>query len=96
MSILAFCLVLSGTLKLILEFGSITFLIVSLLIAFANFKVRVESKSSTLVLLIAIFLLSLGTFFILYYEFVNEINQMYFILFIYVILTLGAFYYSKK
>lgn len=96
MSILAFCLVLSGTLKLILEFGSITFLIVSLLIAFANFKVRVESKSSTLVLLIAIFLLSLGTFFILYYEFVNEIKQMYFILFIYVILTLGAFYYSKK
>lgn len=96
MSTLAFCLVLSGTLKLILEFGSITFLIVSLLIAFSNFKIRKLTNSSTFILICSMAVLTLGTFFILYYEFKNEIEQMYFIIFIYLILTLGAWYYSKK
>ncbi|WP_320034327.1 APC family permease [Halarcobacter sp.] len=96
MAILAFCLILSGTLQLLLEFGSITFLVVSLIITLSNFKIRKETNSSTVLLSIAIFVLTLGTGFILYYEFLNEIKQMFFILFIYFLLTLGALYYSKK
>ena len=37
-------LILSGGLRLILEFGSITFLLVSLLMAIANFKIRKKNK----------------------------------------------------
>lgn len=96
MSVLAFLLILSGTLKLILEFGSITFLIVSLLIAFANLKVRKKTKSSLYILIISIIVLSLSTCFIIYFEYKNEIEQLYFILFVYLLLTAGAFYYSKK
>lgn len=96
MAILAFSLVLSGTLRLILEFGSITFLIVSLLIAFVNFRVRKESDSSTFILICSMIILTISTFFIVYYEFVNEIQQLYFILTIYLLLTIGAFYYSKR
>ncbi|GGD49962.1 amino acid transporter [Malaciobacter pacificus] len=96
MSILAFILVLSGSLTLILEFGSITFLIVSLIMAIANFKIKDETKSSTIVLIISIFVLALSTFFIIYYEYVNAIEQLYFIVFIYLILTIASYYYSKK
>lgn len=96
MSVLAFLLILSGTLKLILEFGSITFLIVSLLITFANLKMRKKTKSSLYILIISIIVLSLSTFFIVYFEYKNEIEQLYFILFVYLLLTAGAFYYSKK
>lgn len=96
MAILAFCLVLSGTLKLILEFGSITFLIVSLMMAFTNYKIKDKTKSSNIILTIAISVLSIATFLILFYEFKNGIEEMFFIIFVYVLLTLGAFYYSKK
>lgn len=96
MSILAFCLVLSGSLKLILEFGSITFLIVSLLMAIANFKIKKETNSSTIILIVSIFVLSISTMFIIYYEFINAKEQLLFILLIYVILTLSSYYYSKK
>lgn len=96
MSTLAFILVLSGSLKLILEFGSITFLIVSLLIAIANFKIRDKTKSSTIILLIAMFIMSFSSVLIIYYEYTTAIEQLYFILFIYVILTLGSYFYSKK
>ena len=40
MSSLAFLLVLVGSLQEILEFGSVTFLLVSLLMAIANFKIH--------------------------------------------------------
>lgn len=96
MSTLAFILVLSGSLKLILEFGSITFLIVSLLIAIANFKIKDKTNSSTIILLIAMFIMSFSSVLIIYYEYTTAIEQLYFILFIYVILTLGAYFYSKK
>jgi len=96
MAILAFCLILSGTLQLLLEFGSITFLIVSLLITIANFKIRDKTNSSTLILLFTIIVLLMSTLFIFYYEFTNELTQLGFILLIYILLTIGAFYYSKK
>jgi amino acid transporter len=46
MSILAFILILMGNLKVILEFGSVTFLLVSLLMAIANLKIYKKTNSS--------------------------------------------------
>jgi amino acid transporter len=96
MSLLAFILILSGSLKLILEFGSITFLIVSLLMAIANYKIRKKTKSSTFVTVLSIILLSISTLLIIYYEFQVEIKQMFFIVFLYVVLTFFSWVYSRK
>ena len=95
MALLAFCLVLSGSLKLILEFGSVTFLIVSLLMAIANYKIRDKTDSSSFTTIAAIFLLSSSTLLIIYYEFKVEIEQMIFIFAIYLILTFFAWFYSR-
>ena len=61
MAMTATFLILIGGLRLILEFGSITFLIVSLLMAIANFKIRQKTNSSTLTTLVAIGGLLIGT-----------------------------------
>jgi amino acid transporter len=95
MASLSFCLVLSGSLKLILEFGSITFLIVSLLMSIANYKIRDETNSSTFITVLAIFLLASSTLTIIYYELKVEIEKMFFIVLLYIILTLFAWFYSK-
>lgn len=95
MAALSFCLVLSGSLKLILEFGSVTFLIVSLLMSIANYKIRDKTNSSTFVTLLSIFLLSSSTLLIIYYELKAEIEQMLFIMLLYIILTFFAWIYSK-
>jgi amino acid transporter len=46
MASMASILILIGGLELILEFGSITFLLVSLLMAVANYKIREKTNSS--------------------------------------------------
>jgi len=94
MSILAFCLILVGDLKIILEFSSVTFLLVSFLMAFANFKIYKQTSSSLLITLLAIVSLFAGMILILYYEYTTQVQQLYFIGAIYFILTLGAFLYS--
>jgi amino acid transporter len=96
MSLLAFCLVLTGTLRVILEFGSITFLLVSLLMAFANYKIRRATNSSTLLTIMALLGLTAGTFLILYYEVNTQPEQMYFIIGLYILLSLGAWLFSRK
>lgn len=95
MSAFAFLLILVGNLELILEFGSVTFLLVSLLMSYANFKIRVKTNSSTFITLFAIIGLFIGSIFILYYEATNQIKQLYFILSLYAALTLGAYLYSQ-
>jgi amino acid transporter len=87
-------LILVGGLQLILEFGSITFLLVSLLMAVANFKIREKTNSSTLFTLIAIIGLSLGAIFILYYEFQTKPEQLLFIVGLYALLSIGAWGYA--
>jgi amino acid transporter len=89
-------LILIGGLELILEFGSITFLLVSLLISIANFKLRKETKSSSVAAVLAIGLLSVGCILILYYEFTTAFNQMLFIIALYILLTGIAFLYARK
>ncbi|MEZ5528702.1 MAG: APC family permease [Porticoccaceae bacterium] len=95
MSLFAFLLVLSGSLQEILEFGSITFLLVSLLMAFANFRIRAATRSSTPITLLSVVGLAVGTGLILIYEAQNQPKQLLFILGLYAILSLGAWLYAE-
>jgi len=96
MAVLAYSLILAGSLKVILEFGSITFLLVSIVMAFANFKIRHLTHSSTLITIFSLLSLLFGAILILYYEFNNQPQQMVFILVIYALLTIGSWLYSKR
>ena len=95
MSLLAFILVLVGSLQVILEFGSITFLLVSLLMAYANHTIRDLTNSSPAITVLSIIGLISGTILIFYYEFSNQIQQLYFIGGIYILLTVGSWLYSR-
>jgi len=93
---LAFLLVLAGSLQVILEFGSVTFLLVSLLMAFANFKIRHLTDSSTVITVLSFLGLLCGTVLILYYEYKNQPEQLLFILGLYALLTTGSWLYSRR
>ncbi len=95
MAIIASLLIGIGGLRLILEFGSITFLLVSLLMAIANFKIRVKTDSSNIITIISIVGLLLGTILILYYEYIFNLQQLIFILILYIVLSIGAWGYGK-
>lgn len=95
MALLAFLLVLSGNLELILEFGSITFLLVSLLMAYANYTIRDVTNSSPVITIISFIGLLFGTILIFYYEFSNQPRQMFFIAGLYALLTLSSWLYSR-
>lgn len=95
MASLAFFLILIGNLKVILEFGSVTFLLVSLLTAFANYKIYKKTDSSLVITLLSIVGLSIGTILILYYEATTQIEQLYFIFILYIVLTIGSWTFSK-
>ena len=94
MSIFSFVLILFGNLKIILEFSSVTFLLVSFLMAYANFKIRKKTSSSLFLTIFAMIGLLLGMVLILYYEYTAQVEQLYFIGVLYMLLTLGAFFYS--
>lgn len=96
MSVFAFLLVLAGSLEVILEFGSVTFLVVSLLMAVANYKIRDLTRSSTLITVLSFLGLVAGTAFILYYEYAHQPEQLVFIIVIYSILTLGSWLFSAS
>ena len=89
-------LILVGGLELILEFGSITFLLVSLLMAIANYKIRAQTNSSSILTLLSIMGLSIGGILILYYEFTHKWEQMLFILVLYGVLAIGAWFFARK
>ena len=96
LALMASALVLIGGLELILEFGSITFLLVSLLMAVANYKIRDKTESSKFITALSIFGLGIGGILILYYEFTAKWEQMIAIIILYIILAIGAWRYSKK
>ena len=96
MTVTAFGLVLLGNLRMIVEFGSITFLVVSLLMSFANFRIRRATGSSTTMTVLAMLALSMGAILIFYYEATTEPEQMLFIAALYVLLTLGSWVYSVR
>ena len=95
MALFAFILILAGNLKVILEFGSVTFLLVSLLMAYANLKIYKQTHSSLTLTLLAMIGLLIGTVLIFYYEATTQIEQLYFIAGLYLLLTLGAWGFSK-
>ena len=96
MSTLAFVLILAGSLQVILEFASVTFLLVSLLMAYANFRIRKQTQSSLLVTVIAFVGLLIGTVLILRYEYQNQPEQLVFILTIYTLLSVASWLFSRK
>jgi len=63
--------------------------------AFANFKIRDLTSSSTLITVLSFLGLLCGAVLILYYEFNNQPEQLIFILGIYVILTASSWLYSR-
>jgi len=95
MSILASLLILIGDLKIILEFSSVTFLLVSLLMAVANLKIYKQTSSSLTITILAIIGLFIGMVLILYYEYTTQMEQLYFISGLYILLTFGAWIFSK-
>ncbi len=92
---LSFGLILTSNLESILEFGSVTFILVSFLMAYANFSIRHKTKSNGLIALTAMFALAIAGGLILYYEFTTNPKGMIFILVTYGLLILGAWLYSK-
>lgn len=96
MTVMASSLIIIGGLELILEFGSVTFLLVSLLMAIANFKIRSKTNSSTLLTFSTIIGLGIGGVLILYYELTNEWEQMVSIICLYGILAGFAWVFARK
>jgi hypothetical protein len=80
---------------MILEFGSVTFILISLLMAFANYRIRHLTRSSALVTVLAFVGLLGGAVLILFYEFNNQPRQMLFIVVLYALLTAGSWLYSR-
>lgn len=96
MALLASTLILIGGLKLFLEFGSVTFLMVSILVAITNYIIRDKTKSSKPITIFAIAGLAISGILILYYELTHNWYQMLFIITVYVILWFSAYLYSKE
>jgi len=96
MSLFAFVLILSGGLQIILEFGSITFIIVSFLMAYTNYKKRKETKTHVLIAITAMVGLFGSGILIFYFEYIENPMQLIYIFIVYLILIIGAFIYSKK
>ncbi len=96
MAVMAAVLILVGGLRLLVEFGSITFLMVSLLMALINHRIREKTKSKALITIPAIIGLGMGGILILYYEFTHKWEQMMAIIVVYMVLAIGAGLYSKR
>lgn len=96
MGVFAFLLILSGGLQLLIEFGSITFIIVSFLMALANFKKRKLTKTHLIPAIIAMIGLFFAGILIFYFEFIESPEQLIYIFSIYTLLVIGAFWYSKR
>jgi amino acid transporter len=96
MAVMASILIIVGGLRLLVEFGSITFLVVSLLMAIINHNIRDKTNSSSIITILSIIGLGTGGILILYYEFSNKWEQMVSIIIVYILLSIGAWFYSKK
>jgi amino acid transporter len=95
MSATAMALIAMGNLRVILEFSSMTFILVSFLMALANFKVRKATKSSTIVTVMALVFLAGGGLLIIAYEISYQPEQVLFMVACYAALTAGAFLYAR-
>ena len=87
-------LILIGNLRLILEFGSMTFLLVSLLMAYANHRIRHLTNSSKFLTIPSLIGLAAGMALIIYFEAITEIEQLMFIATLYVVLSVGSWLFT--
>jgi len=95
MFLTSYIFILTGSLELIVKFGSITFLFVSFLMAYANFKIRKKTNTKISIALISLFGLSVAAMSIIYFEMITDIRNLIYILLVYILITIGAFGYSK-
>lgn len=95
MSSLAFCLILAGDLQVILEFSSVTFLLISFLMAYVNFTIYKKTNSSLILTIMAMVGLFSGILLITYYEVTTQVEQSYFIGGIYLLLILREWLFSR-
>ena len=96
MSLFAFLLILTGGLQIILEFGSITFIAVSFLIAYVNYRKRHDTKTNVIVAIVTMLALLTAGILIFYFEYTEAPMQLAYIFGIYLMLIFGAFLYSRK
>lgn len=95
MAVFSYLFVLSGSLQSILEFGSITFILVSFLMSFANFKIRKKTKAHPMVTIVAMLGLLTGCIVIFYFEATHNPMQLAYTFGIYAILIVMAWLYSR-
>jgi len=95
MAATASLLILIGGLRMILEFGSITFLVVSFLMALANYRLRAKTGTNVVMAVLAMAGLGTGTVVIFWYEAHTEPVQIAFLGGLYVVLTLGAVLFAR-
>ncbi|MDQ7049191.1 MAG: APC family permease [Enterobacterales bacterium] len=96
MALFAFSLILIGNLEMILEFGSVTFLIVSFLMAYANHLQRDKTQSHAFITVFSMLSLGLGTVLIIYYQLNNHPMQLVFIMLLYCLLSVSAWMYARN
>lgn len=96
MSLTSFALILSGSLRLILEFGSITFIGVSFLMAYSNYKMRKQTGSGVLMTWLAMIGLASAALLIIIFEVQHSPRQLAFIGGLYLVIILVAYLFSKK
>lgn len=96
MALLALLFIFTGGLKVIIEFGSITFILVSFVMSLANFKIREKTQSNTFLTVLAMLTLAASVFLILIYEIHNDINQVMYIFGVYILLGLLSYVYRRK
>lgn len=96
MTLTALLMVIFGGLEELLEFSSITFIIVSLLMAYANFVKREQTGTHPILAVGTIALLAIGMFAILRYQWLYHIKALAVTLVIYTTLGIGAASYARR
>ncbi len=96
MSALAFGFILAGSLQVILEFGSITFLLVSLLIAMTNHKMREATRSHVIFTNLSMLGLLAGTIILVVFKGMTQPEQLLYIVVLYAFLTISAWAYARR
>ncbi|MCB0397870.1 MAG: amino acid permease [Flavobacteriales bacterium] len=96
MALMAFILILTGGLQDILEFGSISFIVVSFLMALANYKKRKETRTHIFPALVAMVGLFAAGLLILYFEWTENKPQLGVVLGVFFVLILGATFYAAR
>ena len=92
---LAYLLVAAGGLVLILEFGSLTFILVSFLMALANLRIRHKTNSSLPMVLAALLGLGGAGVLLLHYQWKTDPFHLVVTAALYAVITLLAWLYAK-